>query len=439
MLRQIIPITSLLVGMVFLMLGGGLQGILIPVRGQIEGFSTFQLGWIGTGFAVGFTIGCILVPHLVRRAGHVRTFSTLTALLSVSVLLNALIVEPNTWILLRALSGFCFAGCYMVAESWLNERVSNEMRGRMFSIYAITTMVAMAGGQYLLVLAPATQDLLFMIGAILYALGVVPTAISTAQSPAPLTKVNLDIAGLFRNSPAAAVGALLSGIISAAWTNFGPVFGQQVGLTSAGIASLLAVAMAGSVVFQYPLGRFSDMVDRRYVMALAGILGVIFGTVMSGLTATGQFGTLFFICVFAYGGVIYSIYSLAVAHANDHADSSDFVKVSSGLLILYGAGNMIGPLMAAQLMDVFGPSGVFSTTTVAHVCFAAYAIYRTFRRARVTEDDRTDFMTITNNRTMTQESYALDPRSNPEIYLLEEEDELPPMPPPVDVQPPPTR
>lgn len=435
MIRQVLPITALLTGMVFLMLGGGLQGILIPVRGQIEGFSAFQLGWIGTGFAVGFTIGCIVIPHLVRRAGHVRTFSTLTALLSVSILLNAIVVEANFWILLRALSGFCFAGCYMVAESWLNERVSNDMRGRMFSIYAITTMVAMAGGQYLLVLAPATQDLLFMIGAILYALGVVPTAISRAQSPAPLTSVNLDIVGLFRNSPAAAVGALLSGIISSAWTNFGPVFGQQVGLTSAGIASLLAVAMAGSVVFQYPLGRLSDLVDRRYVMALAGILGALFGSVMTGLTTTQQFGTLFFVCVFAYGGVIYSIYSLAVAHANDYADSADFVKVSSGLLILYGGGTMIGPLLTAQLMDMVGPSGVFTTTTMAHVCFAVYAIYRTFRRERAKDEERTDFQTMASTRTPTQEYYVLDPRS--QLDTGEEDgDELPPMPAAVEVEAP---
>lgn len=153
MFRQIGPMFALLGGMIFLMLGGGLQGILIPVRGHLEGFSSFQLGWIGTGWAIGFTVGCIVVPHLVRRAGHVRTFSTLTAMLSVSVLMNALYVDAGFWLFLRAISGFCFAGCYMVAESWLNERVSNEQRGSLFSVYAITTMVASAAGQYLLVIA----------------------------------------------------------------------------------------------------------------------------------------------------------------------------------------------------------------------------------------------------------------------------------------------
>ncbi|MEL6947154.1 MAG: MFS transporter [Pseudomonadota bacterium] len=432
MTRQILPILSLLTGMVFLMLGGGLQGIVIPVRGQVEGFSAFSLGWIGTGWAIGFMVGCILVPHLVRRVGHVRTFGTLTALLCVSMLLNGMFVETYTWIILRALSGFCFAGCYMVAESWLNERVTNDMRGSVFSIYAITTMAAMAAGQYLLVVADVKAQTLFMLGAILYALAVVPTSISVAQSPAPLANASFDLRAIFRNSPAGAVGAFLSGIISSAWLNFGPVFGQQVGLTSTGIATLLGVALMGSALFQFPLGRLSDIIDRRYVMVIAGVIGIVFGTLMTILSQAGNYNLLFFIAVLGYGGVIFSIYSLAVAHANDFADSSDFVKVSSGLLMLYGVGTMVGPLFTASLMDLTGPAGVFTATTIAHTIFAAYSFYRTFRREQVAEDERTDFQTMALTRATTQESATLDPRSVPELNELE--DELPPMPPPVKVE-----
>ncbi|MEL6751136.1 MAG: MFS transporter [Pseudomonadota bacterium] len=432
MVREILPLLSLLVGMVFLMLGGGLHNVIIPVRGQIEGFSPAGIGWIGTAFAVGFTLGCIIIPQLVRRAGHVRTFSTLTALLSVSVLLNGLYVETWWWVLLRALSGFCFAGCYMVAESWLNERVSNEFRGSMFSIYAITTFIAMGAGQYLLVLADAKETTLFMIGAILYALAVVPTAISKAASPAPLTKVNLDLFALFRNSPAAAVGAFLAGIISSTWNVFGAVFGQQVEMSPAGIATLLAVAMLGSILFQYPIGKLSDLIDRRYVMAGAGVVGIVFGAVLAWLTNLNTFGTLFYVCVVGYGGVIYSIYSLAIAHGNDHADPSEFVKVSSGLLILYGFGTMAGPLIAAQMMNIFGPAGVFNTTTLTHAAFASYALYRTFKNERVVEDERVDFQTL-NTMRATPESYNLDPRSQADAYVLTEEGELPAMPPPVKV------
>ncbi len=434
MFRQIGPMIALFGGMIFLMMGGGLQGILIPVRGHIEGFSSLQLGFIGTGWAVGFTIGCIVVPHLVRRAGHVRTFSTLTALLSVSALMNAIFVEATFWFVMRALSGFCFSGCYMVAESWLNERVSNDQRGSMFSIYAITTMAAMAGGQYLLILAEPTRDTLFMLAAILYALAVVPTAVSKAQSPAPLTSVKLDIPELFRNSPAAAVGAFLSGIISSAWGVFGPVYGQQVGFSSSLIATLLAAALLGSVLFQYPLGKLSDMIDRRYVMTLAGIIGIAAGSLMTVMTHAGNYGSWFFVSVILYGGVIFSIYSLAVAHANDFADSSDFVKTSSGLLLVYGLGTMAGPLITAQFMDALGPTGLFTTTTIAHGLFASYALYRTFKRGQAKEADRVDFQTVGLAKNTTPESYALDPRSSPEAYLLDEEETIIPMPPAVDVE-----
>ncbi|MEM8749443.1 MAG: MFS transporter [Pseudomonadota bacterium] len=431
MIRQVAPIVALLIGMTFLMLGGGLHAIVIPVRGQLEGFSAFQLGFIGTGWAIGFTLGCVLVPRLVRRAGHVRTFSTLTALLSVSILLNGMWVEANFWILLRALSGFCFAGCYMVAESWLNERVSNEHRGSLFSIYAITTMAAMAAGQYLLVLAEPTKEILFMLGGILYALAVLPTAVSRAQSPAPLTSVSLDIPDLFKRSPVAVVGAFLTGIISSAWTNFGAVFGQQVGFSSAAIATLLGLALVGSALMQYPLGKLSDMIDRRYVMGIAGAIGIAAGTLMTMLSNANEFGTIFFISVIGYGGVIFSIYSLVVAHANDYAAPNEFVKISGGMLILYGFGTMVGPLLTAQLMNMLGPSGLFTTTTLAHAAFASYAYYRTFRRERVEPSERTDFQTI--GRTTTPESFAFDPRSSAEPFALEDEDDLQPMPPPVKI------
>ena len=417
------------------MTGAGLQGILIPVRGQIEGFTSFQLGWMGTGYAIGFTIGCILVPHLVRRAGHVRTFSTMTALLSVAMLLSAIFVDAYVWLMLRVLAGFCFSGCYMVAESWLNEKVSNDQRGSMFSIYAIASLVAMGTGQYLLVIAEPTTDTLFMVAAILYALAVVPTAVSKASSPAPLTTVNLDIKGLIKNSPTAVVGAFTSGILSSAWTNFGPVFGQQVGMSSALIATLLAASLVGSVIFQYPIGKLSDIIDRRLVMVLAGAIGIAAGTLTTTLTKIGDFNTIFFLAVMLYGGVIFSIYSLAVALANDHAEADDFVKISSGLLLIFGFGTMTGPLMTALLMDLLGPTGVFTTTTVAHISIAAFALYRTFVRAQVDADQRQDFHPVSLARTTTQEAYSLDPRSSAEAYTLTEDDDLPPMPPPVVVEP----
>lgn len=162
MLRQILPVTALFVSTFFLLAGGGMQSVLLPVRGQLEGFTGSQIGLIGAGWAAGFTVGCLIVPHLVRRVGHVRTFGALAAILASVVLLNGMIIEAYTWIFLRAMAGFCFAGSYMIIESWLNERVSDESRGAMFSVYMIVSQAAFMCGQYMLVIANPSKETLFM-------------------------------------------------------------------------------------------------------------------------------------------------------------------------------------------------------------------------------------------------------------------------------------
>ncbi len=420
MVRQLLPIIALLVSCAFLLAGSGLHGILLPVRGQIDGFSTFQIGWIGTGFAIGFTAGCIFVPRLVRRVGHIRTFGSLAALLASTMLLTAMFVNPPAWVVFRAISGLCVSGSYMIMESWLNERMTNENRGAIFSIYMVVSQVAMMGGQYLIVIADPRLDTLFMVAAILYALALMPTALSTAQSPAPLTQVELDLGALFRNSPVAAAGSILSGIIASTWGSFAPVYGQQSGMSSAAIATLMATAMLGAVIFQYPLGRLSDKIDRRYVMLLAGFIGAVSGFALSSYSGEGIGSVSFFAWIVLYGGVIYSIYSLNVAHANDMGDAEDFVKISSGLLILFGIGTMAGPLLAAQMMSHFGIGALFLTTTLAHIAYAAYAYYRTLRREQVA--DQLSFQIVPMARSQTPETYNLDPRSDAEAYAEQSEE-----------------
>ena len=411
-MRHLVPISALLLGMFSLMAAGGLHSILIPIRGGLEGFSNFQIGFIGTGYAIGFTAGCILVPFIVRRAGHVRTFSALVALLAANILLCAMLPNAWVWLVLRMAAGFGFAGCYMIAESWLNERVSNAQRGFVFSVYAIVAQGGMMAGQFTLGAAEPSVDTLFMLGAILYALAVVPTAISKAQSPAPLTRVKLDVRTIFTRSPVAFMGSILSGVISSAWMSFAPVYGQGVGLSNTAIASLLAVAMLGSVVLQLPIGRLSDVIDRRYAMVLVCAMGAGLGTLLTTLTLSGSFGWLFYGAIAAYGAAIYSIYAVVVAHGNDYASPDDFVETASALLILYGAGTMIGPLVTAQLIDSFGVTGMFTTTTVAHAALGVYALYRTFRRAA--PDQSQDFAQLPAGRTQTPETYALDPRADAE-------------------------
>jgi MFS family permease len=423
MLRQIFPVTALFISTFFLLAGGGMQSVLLPVRGQLEGFSASQIGLIGTGWAAGFTIGCMIVPHLVRRVGHVRTFGALAAILASVVLLNGMIIEAYTWILLRALAGFCFSGSYMIIESWLNERVSDENRGAMFSVYMIVSQTAFMSGQYMLVIANPSKETLFMLGAILYSLAVIPTALSKAQSPAPLTQVKIDLKGMYTNSPAAFVGSLIAGILAGSFQSFAPVFGVEQGMSSANIANMVVLVMLGALVFQYPLGKLSDMVDRRYVMVGLSLLGTLVGFMISGYSVNGADPQLaFFGLMVLLGGFVYPIYGLVNAHANDHANPDDFVKISSSLLILYGIGNMIGPLVTGPAMEMFGTQALFQIIGGSHLLLAIHMAYRITRREAPDDEQVMDYQ-VTPIATMapTAESYALDPRSDAETYMSEDE------------------
>ena len=424
MFRQILPVFALFLSTAFLLMGGGLQVVLLPIRGQLEGFSETQIGYIGTGWAIGFTIGCILVPHLVRRVGHVRTFGALCALLATVLLLNGLYIDAFAWIFLRSIAGFCFAGSYMIIESWLNESIDDEQRGTMFSIYMIVSQSAFMAGQYMIVLGEPSKETLFMMGGILYCIALIPTALSKARSPAPLTQVKIDLKGMFKNSPSAFVGSVIAGILANSFQSFGPVFGLSEGMSAGNIANMMALIMLGAVLFQYPLGKLSDRVDRRYVMVGLSITGAAVGFLISQYDVNGENPDLvFFLMMILLGGFIYPIYGLVNAHANDHANPEDFVKISSSLLILYGIGNMIGPLVTGQAMQWFGNNALFQVIGWSHLFLAIHMSYRITRREAPDAEESMDYQ-VGPIATVgfSAETYALDPRSDAETYMSDDEE-----------------
>lgn len=410
MAGQLLPIAALLFSTFLMLVGGGLAGILLPLRAGLDGWSPTTIGWMGTSYALAFTLGCLIVPRLVRRVGHVRVFSVLLTLLSMSLLLHALVVEPVAWMIFRGIAGFSLAGGYMIVESWLNERVGNETRGMVFSIYMIVSMLGLLTGQFILPFGDPMTQTLFIVCALVYASALIPTALSRAQSPKPLTQVSLDLAGLYRRSPAAVVGALIAGIVAGAWGFLAPVYGERIGLSTLGIATMLASAMVGGAIFQYPLGRASDFVDRRYVMVVAGVTGLTLSATMV-LIHPGP-GWLIYAIMFLFGSVLYTIYSLNTAHANDSTPPSEFVKVSSGLLVVYGIGSMIGPQGAGRLMDAFGPSGFFITMALCYLIYAAHALWRIQRRSHsLLPGQKTEFQFQSSETQPTPETLQLDPRS----------------------------
>lgn len=410
MFGQIRPILTLILGSAFLMAAGGINGLILPLRGTAEGFSAFSLGMLGTGWAVGYVLGCILVPGVVARVGHVRSFSVMAAVAVISVLLSLLIIHPGAWIPLRALAGFSFAGGAMIVESWISERTDPSFRGRVFATYTMVNLAATTLGQLLLIVGDARGYFFFVLAAVFYACSLVPTALSTTTAPQPLVQPKLDLKSLWLNSPIAVVAVFLVGVSNSSFGTLAAVYGQQIGLNLTAIAFLVSITILAGALFQLPVGWLSDRTDRRAVLI--------------GLAVTAGLADLFFlimqprdvsvvlIAAAIFGAMIFAMYPVIVAHANDHADKDSFLKISSGLLLVMGAGSIIGPLIGGGMMALLGPDYLFAPTLLAHSIMAGFAAWRMTKRAAVEDDKKGGFVSSSTVRMNTLESAMLDPRTN---------------------------
>ncbi|MCO5071600.1 MAG: MFS transporter [Rhizobiaceae bacterium] len=416
------PILALLRGTAFLLAATGLHGLLMPLRGQAEGFSTFALGFMGTAWAGGFVTGCIFAPRIVRNVGHVRAFGAFAAAGAIIALLTGLIIGETVWIVLRAFTGFTMAGAFMVIESWLNEKSTNENRGTVFGLYMMVTYASIMVGQMIVAAGDIHTQSLFMVAGVFFCLALIPTAVSTEASPQPLSDVKLDLKGLFANSPVSVVGCLLIGVANGAWGTLGAVYGARIGISTATIALMMSLVVVAGAALQLPMGRISDKTDRRFVMIGAALASSL--AALAIFVFTPHSGAFVIAMTAAYGAFAYTLYSLAVAHANDHAKPEEFVKVSGGLLLLYGFGTMIGPVLGSALMTVMKPESLFLSTALPHVLLAVYAAMRIRQRAPVPPEDREAFATLPAERALTPAATHMDPRSPADEPSEQRDDEI---------------
>lgn len=400
----------LLIGASALMFAGGVNGLILPVRGAQEGFSAFSLGLLGTGWAVGFVLGCLIVPRTVKRVGHIRSFGAMTALASVAILLSLLLMHPAAWIPLRALSGFCFAGAQQIMESWLNERSGPETRGRVFGIYAMVNLTATTIGQMVLPLGDTGAETFFVLGAVFYALAMIPTALYASQQPKPLTEVSLDIPKLWRNSPVAVVGIVLIGMANSAFGTLAAVYGNAIGMSVTAIAIFLSATLIAGALAQVPVGYASDKTDRRHVLIAVSVLAV--ATSVYFIVAAPREAVPILIGAGLFGAFIHTMYPLLVSHANDHAATDDFLRTSGGLLLLFGIGSIAGPLIAGAVMGLAGPEGLFMTIATAHTVLIGFTIWRILQRAPAEEPGA--YVRVPTARFSTPETLAMNPRADEE-------------------------
>jgi len=380
----------LLLGMGVLMLGAGLQSTLLGVRATLEGFPTVVTGVIMSCYYLGYLLGTLIAPRLLRQVGHVRVFAALAAVASVAILVQGCFVDALTWGAMRLMSGVCFAGIYVVAESWLNDRASRANRGRLFAVYMLVLYGGLGTAQFLLVLSDPRTPTLFMLVSVLISLAMVPIVISAQQLPGHAAPRKVSLPDLYRNSPLGVVGVTVSGLVSAIIFSMGPVYARLSGLDTGRVAAFMAASILAAVVTQYPIGRLSDRLDRRTVIAAVCTLAAM---VSGAIVAFPEMPHAAFLILAAlFSGFALTLYSLSVSHVNDKLEPAQMVASSSTLLLLNGSAAAIGPLLAGSLMTAFGPRAYFATLASLTGALAVYDLWRKSRRRPVPPSQKAPFI-----------------------------------------------
>ena len=411
---------ALMLGMLLLMLGNGLQGTLLGVRGSIEMMDASTMGYVMSGYFVGFLGGSRITPLLLRRVGHVRVFAAFGSLVSAAFILYAAIVDPIAWFLLRLLVGFCFSGIYVVAESWLNDSSSNETRGQALSIYLIVQMAGIVLGQLLLNVAdPAGYDL-FVLITVLVSLSFAPILLSTSPAPLHATARPMSIREMIKTSPLACFGTLLLGGVFSALFAMAPIYATERGMTIAQLSYFVTAIFVGGMLFQYPIGWLSDRIDRRILIIAVTAIAAITAYLATWLSHSIS---VLVVAALILGGMSNPLYSLLVAYANDYLENDQMAAASGSLLFINGFGAMSGPVIVGYMMLHYGTNWFFYFIMFLMSTICIYGTYRITQRATVSGDDMAPFLPITNRSTAVATEIAIEVADEAQLEAVEDADE----------------
>ena len=395
---------ALLLGMCLLMVGNGMQGTLLGIRGALEGFSTFEMSIVMSAYFVGFLGGSRLAPRMIRRVGHVRVFAALASLISAVMILYPTFPTVVIWAIGRVLIGFCFSAVYVTAESWLNNAANNSNRGQALSLYMIVQTLGIVVAQALLLAADPSGYVLFVIPSVLVSVAVTPILLSISPTPAFDSTKPMSLRELANFSPLGCVGMFLLGGVFSAQFGMAPVYGAEAGLSVPQISMFVATFFVGSVILQYPIGWISDRMDRRTLIFIVSVIGA--GGSFLGMLLGHEF-SLLLLSAFVVGGMSNPLYSLLIAHTNDFLEHEDMAAASGGMIFINGLGAILGPIITGWMMGTtLGPGGFYLFTAVLFIVLAGYAAYRATQRATVPVDETGNFVAIYPASTAVAVEYA---------------------------------
>ncbi len=402
-------LSTLFLGVGLLLVGVGLLFSVLGLRAGVAQFSSITLGLVTSAYYAGFVAGTFACPILVRKVGHIRAFAAMASLASTMPILHALWIDPVFWGVLRFITGVCMVGLYIVIESWLNALAPNALRGRLFAVYMAVNFVALALGQWLILVGDRLGFVPFAMVSVMFSFALLPITMTRVDEPAPVQAPKFSLRSLYDASPLGMAAAVASGLITGAFYGMGTVFGKAAGFSDAGVASFMAAAILGGAIFQWPVGIFSDRHDRRVVLLWVCVLG-------AGVTALGFVLAHYAVdallpLALVFGGLIFSMYGLGVAHVNDVIDSSRLVEFTGGLLLLHGVGAAIGPVLAGVVMDAVGPSSLMLFYAAVMGAMALYTVKRLRYFPPVPAEQKADFVAMGGG---SQAVLQMDPRTLPE-------------------------
>ncbi|TMM55150.1 MFS transporter [Sulfitobacter sabulilitoris] len=387
-MRLLISFAALFLSAILLQLSSGGVGPLDALSGLVLDFSRQEIGMLGSAHFLGFFIGCWWAPRLMGSVGHSRAFATFTAAGSIGLMSHMLVVDPYAWALMRVGSGLCVAGCYTVIEAWLQAKVTNKTRGRTMGVYRVVDMSGSLAAQMIIsVLAPASY-VSYNLLAIICCAALLPLTLTTVQQPETPASPRLRPRLAVDRSPLAAAGVVVAALSSASFRMVGPVYGQEVGLSTDQIAWFLSAFVLGGALAQYPVGWLADKFDRRWVLIWLSVAAIASSGVTISASGLGTEGIM--LSAGLFGLTTFPIYSVAAAHAHDFASADERVELSAALMFFFAVGAIAAPFIASVLIENFGPGALFTMIGAGHAVLVVFGLTR--MRARPTPRERTRYI-----------------------------------------------
>ena len=408
---------ALFLGMGFLMMAYGYQGSLLGVRAVQENFSLTATGFMMSGYFVGYFIGAATIPNLISRVGHIRVFAAFASLASLVILIHSIFINPIVWFILRVLTGVSMVCIYTVAESWLNDRSNNKNRGSVLSIYMVILYSTMGIGMFLLNFSSPENYQPFILVSIITSLALIPILL-TKKKPPTFKKIKaMNLRELYEASPFGMVSSLFYGTIQSALFTLLAVYAASMNFSIFEISFVTFLLAISGAVSQFPIGKLSDIYDRRLVIVI-----VTFGAAIFSICCIFSVGLMylpeghattknwFFLFLTLFSFCSLPMFSLILAHTNDYIPKEKFVSAGAGLQFAFGLGAMSGPFLCSIFMNAVGENGFFIFLFFFHTVIGIFGIYRMKIRDTV---DNPDSQFVAMPQTITPAGIELNPTTEP--------------------------